>query len=63
MSSTDRNEKCRMYSKSNSRKVMIGNDAIKIIQKKFDSLLHKYQIALEQSMRGSNFVFDCVLGV
>ena len=63
MSSTDRNEKCRMHSKSNSRKIMIGNDAIKIIQKKFDSLLHKYQIALEQSMRGSNFVFDYVLGV
>ena len=36
MSSTDSSEKCMMYSKSDSSIVMIGNDAVEIIQKLFD---------------------------
>ena len=43
-----------MYSKSDSTTVVIGNDTDEIIQELFDSLLHKYQIGLEQSMKGSN---------
>ena len=35
----------------------------KIIQKLFDSLLHKYQIDLEQSMKGSNFITDYFSGM
>ena len=31
-----------------------------IIEELFNSLLSKYQIALETQMRGSDFVFDCV---
>ena len=31
-----------MYSKNDSRIVMIGNDTDKIIQELLDSLLHKY---------------------
>ena len=60
MLSTDSNEKRKMYSKSDSVKVMIGNDTNKIIQTNFDLLLHNYQIYLKQSMRGSNFTFDYV---
>ena len=60
MSSTDSNEKRKMYSKSDSVKVTIGNDTNKIIQTNFDLLLHNYQIYLKQSMRGSNFTFDYV---
>ena len=36
MSSTDNSEKRSMYSKSDSSIVMIGNDAVEIIQKLFD---------------------------
>ena len=49
-----------MHSKSDSSIVTIGNDIGKIIQKLFDSFLHKYQIGLEQSMKGTNYIFDYV---
>ena len=58
ISSIDSNEKRTMYSSSDSNIVMIGIDTDKIIQELFDSLLHKYQIGPEQSMKGSNFSFD-----
>ena len=38
------------------KNVMIGDDTNKIIKKLFHSLLHRYQIGLEQSMKGSNFI-------
>ena len=44
MSSTHSNEKHTMYPKSDSGIVMISNDRVEIIQKLFDSHLHKYQI-------------------
>ena len=47
-----------MYSKRDSSKVTTSNDANKIIQNLFNSLLQKYEIGLEQSMKGSNFGFD-----
>ena len=31
-----------------------------MIQERFDLLLHKYQIGLEQSMKSSTFTFDYV---
>ena len=42
MSSTKSNEKCTMYSKSDSSIVMIGNDTDETIQECFDSFLQKY---------------------
>ena len=54
---------CKMYSKSDHRTIMIGNNTNEIIQELFHSLVHKYQIGLEQSMRGSNFIFDYVSGI
>ena len=46
-----------------SRIVMIGNDTGEIIQGLFDSFLHRYQIGLEQFMRGTNFIFYYVSGM
>ena len=65
MSSSNRNEKHTMYSKSDSSTFMIGNDTDKIIQELFDSFLHKYQIGLEQSTKGSNSLLitfqECII--
>ena len=47
-----------MYSKSDSSPIMTANDTSKIIQELFDSFFHKYKVSLEQSMKGSNFIFD-----
>ena len=40
-----------------------SSDADEIVQEIFDSILCKYQIGLEQSMRGDNFIFDYVSGM
>ena len=39
---------------------MVGNETDKFIDNLFDSFLQRYQKHLEESMRGSEFVFDCV---
>ena len=39
---------------------MIGNEADEIIEELFESLLQRYQEGLEESWRGSEFVFDSV---
>ena len=59
---TNSNEKRMMYSKSYRSIFMIGQRLLVMIQTKsfkkfFSSRLHKYQIGLEQSMKGRNFVF------
>ena len=50
-----------MYSKSKNIEVMMGNETDEIIEDLFDSLLQRYQKNLYESMRGSEFVFDCVI--
>ena len=57
---TESNEKSTMYSKSDSDISTISNDTDEIIEEYIDSLLHKYQIDLEQFMTGGNFIFDYV---
>ena len=52
-----------MHSKSDRSIVMIGYDTDEIIQELFDPLLHRYQIGREQTMKGTNFIFDCILGM
>ena len=37
---------------------MIYDKADEVIKKRFESLLNRYQIELETSMRGSHFIFD-----
>ena len=39
---------------------MVNDKADKVNEKRFESLLNIYQIGLETSMRGSDFIFDCV---
>ena len=55
--SKDNDEKCVIYSKSDNIEVMINDKAGRFI-KKLQSLLSRYQIALETSMKRSEFVYD-----
>ena len=48
------------YTASDNIEIMIGNKRSGIIKKLFNSLLQKYQGGLEESMRGSEFIFDSI---
>ena len=39
---------------------MINDIALEVVEELFQSLLFRYQIGLETSMRGTGFLFDCV---
>lgn len=39
---------------------MIGDKADEVIKKNFKSILSRYQIDLETTMKNSNILFDCV---
>ena len=60
VSSKDNNEECVMHSKSDDIEIMIKDKADKIIEELFQSLLSRYEIGLETSVRGSNFIFEYV---
>ena len=60
MLSTDSNGKCTTYCKSDSSIAMIGKYIDAVILELFDSLLHKYQIDLEQFMKVGNIIFDYI---
>ena len=47
-----------MHSNSDNKEIMIDNETNEIIQERFDSFLQKYKKRLEESMKGSGFVFD-----
>ena len=49
-----------MNTKGDNTEIMIGNEADEIIEELFESLLQRYQEGLEESWRGSEFVFDSV---
>ena len=49
-----------MYSNSDNIKLTSYNDANKVVNKLFESLLSKYQNNLETSMRGKKIHFDSV---
>ena len=59
MSSKDIHEECIMNSNSDSIKI-IFDKADEVIKKLSKSLLSKYQIGLQVSMKGSGFIFDYV---
>ena len=59
-SKEDSNETRTMHTKSNNIEIMMGCETDEIIEKKIKSLLQRYQEGLEESMRGSEFVFDSV---
>ena len=56
----DIDEELVMNSKSDNMEVMIYDKADKVIKELFMSVLKVYQIVLETSMKGSDFIFDCV---
>ena len=56
----DNDEDRVMHSKSDNIEIVINDEADKIIEKLFLSLLSTYQIRLETSMKGGDFIFDCV---
>ena len=49
-----------MHSKSDNIEVMTYYNANEIIKENFESLLSRYRIGLETSMKGSNIIFDSV---
>ena len=51
MLSKDSNEKCLIHSKRDNREIMIGFDTEEIIEEIFNSLLHRYRVSLEQSIK------------
>ena len=59
MSSEDSDEIRTMHA-SNHTEIMIGNETSEIIEGLFESFLQKYQEKLEESMRRSEFLFECV---
>ena len=49
-----------MHTKSNNVEIMMGSETDEIFEELFKSFLQKYQEGLEDSMRGSEFVYDSV---
>ena len=49
-----------MHTKSNNVEIMMGSETDHIIDENFEFLLQRYQEGLEESMRGSEFVFTNV---
>ena len=49
-----------MHSKCDNIEIMMGSATDEIIEEIFDSLLQRYQEGLEESMKGSEFIFDSV---
>ena len=49
-----------MYSKSDNFEITMGGNTNEIIKNLFNSLLRRCQVGLQESMRGSEFVFDYV---
>ena len=60
ISSKDSDETRTMHTKSNNVEILIGSETNEIIKDLFESFLQKYQEGLEESMRGSEFVYDSV---
>ena len=60
ISSEDSEETRTMHTKSNNVKILIGNETDEIIENLFESFLQKYQEGLEESIRGSDFVYDSI---
>ena len=60
ISSKDVDEEHVIYWKSNNIEFMLYDNANKVVNELFQSLLLRYQIGLETSIRGSYFIFDSV---
>ena len=60
ISSKDSDETRTMQAKSHNAEIMVGSETNEIIKDHFEYFLQKYQEGLEESMRGSEFVYDSV---
>ena len=60
ISSKGSDETCTMHAKSNNVEIMMGSETDEITEELFKSFLQRYQEGLEESMRGSEFVFHSV---
>ena len=49
-----------MFLKSNNIEFMPYDNANEVVNELFESLLSRYQIGLQTSMRGRDFIFDSV---
>ena len=58
--SNDLDETHTVHTITGNIEIMIGNETNEIIEKLFESLLQIYQKGLEESVKGSEFVFDSV---
>ena len=60
ISSKDSDETRTMHTKSNNVEIIMDSETDEIVEEPFESFLQKYQEGLEESMRGSEFVYDSV---
>ena len=58
MPSKDNDKQSVMDSRSDGIEIMINDKSNEIIEELFQSLLSRYQIGLETSIGGSDFIFD-----
>ena len=58
ISSKHSDETYTMHGKSNNVEITMGNETNEITEDLFKSFLQKHQEGLEESMRGSEFIFD-----
>ena len=49
-----------MHSKNDNIEIMMGSETDEIIEELFESLLQRYHEGLEESMKGSEFIFDSI---
>ena len=56
----DSDETRTMRTKSNNAEIIMASETDEIIEELFESYLERYQEGLEESMRGSEFIFDSV---
>ena len=60
ISSKDSDETRNMHTKSDNIEIMMGSETDDIIDELCESFLQKYQEGLEESIEGSEFIFDSV---
>ena len=60
ISSKDFDETRNMHAKSDNVEIMMGSETDEIIEELFKSFLQKYHKGLEESMGGSEFIFDSI---
>ena len=59
-SKDDSDETRNMRTKSDNIEIMIGSETNEIIEELFKSFLQRYQEGLEESRKGSQFIFDSI---